>query len=50
VVDFVEKALFERKPRTRKEKAVAEAKRAAEVRALERKEAVRKAEEAYVEE
>ena len=50
MADYVENALYEQRPRTRKEKAVAEAKGAAEIRALERKEAVKRAEEVYVEE
>jgi hypothetical protein len=49
MTDYVEKALYERRPRTRREKAIAEAKRTAEIRALERKQAVKRAEEAYVE-
>jgi hypothetical protein len=48
MADYIERALEGREPRTRRERAVAEAKKAAEKRALERKGAVQKAEKAYV--
>ena len=50
--EFVGKVLYDKRPRalTRREKAVATAKRAAEIRATKRAEAIKMAEEAYVEE
>jgi hypothetical protein len=49
--DFVGKALYDKGPHTitKRERAVAEAKRAAETRAARRAESIRKAEEAYME-